>query len=824
MTAPKNPTLAAALRYCARGWYVYPSPKKNGPAYVKWGTEATNNQETVKAWFQRWQKALVCIACGPSGLAVIDLDVKGDKNGPAVLKILESIHGKLPPTLTQTTASGGTHLIFAGTIKTTAGVLGPGIDTRGTGGMIVAAPSPGYTMHDDAEFGDVIEPAPLPQWLADLAGRISNAPDTDQDPAADLDASVNIEWAKYYLQHDAEPSTQGKDGAKALMRVAAKLKDHGISEGMAVELLAEFYNVEGKCDPLWTMEDSGPDSLPNKVRNAWLYMKETQPGADTPAADFGDEPEEDFAPTPESASATEAKKAWQAARGGFKVKDFLRFLPKNDSYIFIPTGSDAFWPGSSLNLKIKPVPAIDPQWKDCTDEEALSIGSVEDRFLRDSKGNVVMLSAVSQIAGLSQQHVAGETWWPGKSAVLNNVVVREGGVISKHGAHTFNRYRAPRIIIGAHPSVKRWLDHVIMLYPDDWQHIVRWLAHRVQHADQKIMHALVLGGPTRIGKDTLLKPVPYAIGPWNLKTTTAQYIMEEPKCNGYLEAVICLISEARDFGDENRFAFYERMKPWLGGVAGGVLSVVDKYIRQHPVIDVVGFIITTNFKVRGLYLPADDARHYIAWCNLTRADIGAKLGFKVSDDPLVKDELEEKYFVPLYQWYASGGFEAVAAYLATLDLSDFSPTAPPPKTAAWFEIVDAYADPKESRLAGVLEMLGNPPAVSVREVSEAADRSNVELEWSSGKGRNQVAADFEVAEYVHQRNPATAKGRWVVGPKERRNDVRIYVQAKLTPKERLAAAHEVFEREQKRATEPVADPIYKATKPKAKKARDDFEG
>ncbi len=309
MTAPKNPRLAAALRYCSRGWFVYPSPQKNGPAHVKWKTKATTNQDTVTAWWQRWTQALVCISCGPSGLAVIDLDVKGGKNGPAVMKILETIHGRLPPTLQQTTPTGGTHLIFKGTIKTTAGVIGAGIDTRGTGGMIVAAPSLGYTMHDDAELGDTVEPAELPQWLADLAGRISNAPDADDTPAVDLDALVNVEWAKHYLQHDAPPSIQGKDGAMTLIRVAAVLKDHGISEGNAVELLLDHYNQ--RCEPPWLAYD-GPDAdrLDVKVHNAWHYLKEVQPGTATAAADFeGDD--ETVPPTAMHPSAVKAHAAWQ---------------------------------------------------------------------------------------------------------------------------------------------------------------------------------------------------------------------------------------------------------------------------------------------------------------------------------------------------------------------------------------------------------------------------------------------------------------------------------------------------------------------------------
>ena len=60
-----------------------------------------------------------------------------------------------------------------------------------------------------------------------------------------------------------------------------------------------------------------------------------------------------------------------------------------------------------------------------------------------------------------------------------------------------------------------WIDHVRKVFPDDADHIIRWLAHRVQRPQEKINHALVLGGAQGIGKDTLLEPVKHAVGPWN---------------------------------------------------------------------------------------------------------------------------------------------------------------------------------------------------------------------------------------------------------------------------------------------------------------------
>ena len=52
-----------------------------------------------------------------------------------------------------------------------------------------------------------------------------------------------------------------------------------------------------------------------------------------------------------------------------------------------------------------------------------------------------------------------------------------------------------------------WCDLVRKLWPDEAEHLFDYFAHRVQHPDEKINHALVLGGPPGIGKDTMLEPV-----------------------------------------------------------------------------------------------------------------------------------------------------------------------------------------------------------------------------------------------------------------------------------------------------------------------------
>ena len=145
------------------------------------------------------------------------------------------------------------------------------------------------------------------------------------------------------------------------------------------------------------------------------------------------------------------------------------------------------------------------------------------------------------------------TWAPGLPMIILDRLISEGGWIDRPNVRCFNLYRPPTIKPGDAGQAGRWLDHVRKVFPDDVDHIVQWLAHRVQHPEDKINHALVLGGLQGIGKDTILEPVKHAIGPWNFHEASPVQIVG--RFNGFLKSVILRISEARDLGDSDRFKF-----------------------------------------------------------------------------------------------------------------------------------------------------------------------------------------------------------------------------------------------------------------------------
>ena len=95
-------------------------------------------------------------------------------------------------------------------------------------------------------------------------------------------------------------------------------------------------------------------------------------------------------------------------------------------------------------------------------------------------------------------------------------------------------------------------------------------------------------------------------------------------------------------------------------------------------------------------------------------------------------------------YYDNGGDRHVAACLAARDISQFNPKAPPPKTPAFWDIVDANRAPEDSELADLLDELGNPATVTLTEIRARATGSF--LDWlQDRKNRRAMALRMHVA-------------------------------------------------------------------------------
>src|SRR5262249_43391897 len=140
----------------------------------------------------------------------------------------------------------------------------------------------------------------------------------------------------------------------------------------------------------------------------------------------------------------------------------------------------------------------------------------------------------------------------------------------------------------------------------------------------------------------------------------------------------------------------------------------------------------------------------------------------------------------LWRWYHTGGLEHVAAYLADLNLSNLDPKAPPPKTSAFWSIVDANRSPEDAELADVLDRLGNPDATTLIRITAEAT-GDVEDWIKDRKNRRAIPHRLERCGYVPVRNETASDGFWAING---RRQV-IYAKASLSERDRYRAASQL---------------------------------
>jgi len=196
----RDPLLSAALVAAGRGWSVFPLvPGEKTPAVRGWEQRATTDRRQIYRWWASGSGHNVGIACGPSGLVVIDLDERRGEEPPEefadarggedVFAMLASAAGALVPVDTYTVATpSGRHLYYRApvdhVVRNSAGALGWRVDIRAAGGYVVAAGS-----HREAGAYQIVRHRPvaaLPEWLTSALTPAPRQPGSPCSSAAEL--------------------------------------------------------------------------------------------------------------------------------------------------------------------------------------------------------------------------------------------------------------------------------------------------------------------------------------------------------------------------------------------------------------------------------------------------------------------------------------------------------------------------------------------------------------------------------------------------------------------------------------------------------------
>lgn len=229
----QTPQLQAALYYAGLGWSVVPAhrcfrlddgklacscvagaaciSKGKHPA-VAWTTfqQRRASDAEILAWFNgQYADYGVGIITGQiSGFFAVDIDQGPGKEGGQTIANLQLIHDDLPYTIEAQTGGGGRHVLLRHPgpgryVPTAKNVLGPGVDVRGDGGFIVAAPS----FHESGRkylWAQHAHPrtttiAEAPEWLLEMVeGPAPDSPGATGPRAAPTGSGeiIRDEWGK----------------------------------------------------------------------------------------------------------------------------------------------------------------------------------------------------------------------------------------------------------------------------------------------------------------------------------------------------------------------------------------------------------------------------------------------------------------------------------------------------------------------------------------------------------------------------------------------------------------------------------------------------
>jgi hypothetical protein len=204
--------------------------------------------------------------------------------------------------------------------------------------------------------------------------------------------------------------------------------------------------------------------------------------------------------------------------------DFYAVGPAN-KYLYVPTG--AMWPSESVNAILPPR-----------------------MVARDDWGEPIFQKASEWL--MKNRVVHSLVFDPALAPLSEDLVAKSQGVEYHKGATLYNRYQPPTITLGDSSKGSRWEAHVRLLFPNkaEADHIIAWCAHRVQKPGEKIRHALVIGGPPGVGKDTIFEAILPALGAWNAYSISPDAIFSG--FNEYAAAVFLRINEVVDLHEISR--------------------------------------------------------------------------------------------------------------------------------------------------------------------------------------------------------------------------------------------------------------------------------
>lgn len=505
-----------ALRLAEFGFYVFPAGvDAKVPMDQGWQEMATRDPKRIRRWWGGSpllgipQSYNIGIFTGKfwtgkedTNLLVVDVDNKKKSKGDDTVLLLELQGKELPDTYTQLTPSGGRHLVYRTThrLGNSSHHVGPGIDTRACGGILIGH---GSEVDGKLYVADFAKLAVAPKWLTDVCSEAKA-----KDATASIPVPVDEKYAELRALDYLEKTPGAQEGARgsSAYRIAAYLKDLGLSCHRTYELLSMEW--AGKCDP--PIDDG---QLRFSVENAYRYGKDGI-GVAAPEADFP------------------VEKPVRPSADGVPSNPIDKL---NSEYAFVLAGGGhhILWETTDAKGKFF--------------LEHLQELSFHRKFASES-----------WVTGDSKPELITKLWMRSKKRrSYRGFCFNPGREVPAGYYNLWRGFTEEPVDIGcpqATEAVAEFLRHIEQNICDGdpalYEYVVGWFAHLVQRPWEKPEVALVLRGEKGVGKNVVFDVIGHLLGGHYLNVANRRFLVGN--FNGHLENKLLLsVDEAFWSGDKS---------------------------------------------------------------------------------------------------------------------------------------------------------------------------------------------------------------------------------------------------------------------------------
>lgn len=650
-----NRMLAAALKYAAIGWYVFPL-RETGDIKAPHGTlgkheghkKASIDPAQIKAWWTAHPNAGIGVWLQKSGLIAVDIDPKN--GGDASLREYEAKNGPLVSEVTATTGSGGEHRLFAAP----EGVKPPGhighsksgIDLK-YNGYIVVSPSPHPYPHKElqpgvkptrryawqpgkAPFDNMAFVGPIPQWtlLRTVAGRteITRAADPNdifREDTQKCGLSLDQMQAKLDLVlNDAEADVSYEDWLNIIAGIYHETDGSEEGKTLAYEWSAQSAkHVDEKFEKSWNSLDiEGKGIAPVTFRFVLLKAK-------VKADEIAKELFADLKTAIETATTLDDIKT--AARGiktaeidaldrGYLAKliqehakrvanysidaatarSMVRFEPPDLGKL--PDWLEGWVYVARDDVFFHPVTHRELSTKAFNAQFGIHMMSHKDRA--EGRAFPETLPSDAALNRYELPKVHAKVYWPGEPQFF--------GVNGADYINSYSEHEVPEVPseLSQHDreNVEIMVRHFEHMIPDERERaiVMSWFAYRVQSFSHPNW-SVVIQGPEADGKTWFSVMLAAVIGGSNVKTIDPD-LLRHPFTDWAEGSMLTVIEEIKLHGAA-RYEILDKLKPFI---TNDTIAIHPKGKKAYNVHNTAAYLSFTNYR-DAMPLDGGDTRYFL---------------------------------------------------------------------------------------------------------------------------------------------------------------------------------------------------------------------